>query len=130
LLTQHIKSPINKLFGVLLVSNTIAVSAIAQEIPARNGATALIKDGAGSVPAKVVDTEEVAKKLANPIANMISVPLQYEFSRGLGRNQGGSEQTLLFQPVAPFNLGGGDTFIVRPIVAGVREVSIQGATGP
>lgn len=129
MLTQHIKSPINKLFGVLLVSNTIAVSAIAQEIPARNGATALIKDGAGSVPAKVVDTEEVAKKLANPIANMISVPLQYEFSRGLGRNQGGSEQTLLFQPVAPFNLGGGDTFIVRPIVAGVREVSIQGATG-
>jgi hypothetical protein len=29
----------------------------------------------------------------------------------------------------PFNLGGGDTFIVRPIVAGVREVSVQGASG-
>jgi hypothetical protein len=71
----------------------------------------------------------IAKKLANPIANMISVPLQYEFSRGVGRNQGGSEQTLLFQPVMPFNLGGGDTFIVRPIVAGVREVSVQGASG-
>jgi hypothetical protein len=71
----------------------------------------------------------IAKKLANPIANMISVPLQYEFSRGVGRNQGGSEQTLLFQPVMPFNLGGGDTFIVRPIVAGVREVNVQGASG-
>ena len=60
---------------------------------------------------------------------MISVPLQYEFSRGVGATQGGSEQTLLFQPVMPFNLGGGDTFIVRPIVAGVREVNVQGASG-
>ncbi|MBU3611081.1 transporter [Polynucleobacter wuianus] len=76
-----------------------------------------------------VDKEGIAKKLANPIANMISVPLQYEFSRGIGANQGGSEQTLLFQPVAPFDLGGGDTFILRPIVAGVREVSVQGASG-
>ena len=76
-----------------------------------------------------VDKVGIAKKLANPIANMISVPLQYEFSRGVGKNQGGSEQTLLFQPVMPFNLGGGDTFIVRPIVAGVREVSVQAANG-
>ena len=76
-----------------------------------------------------VDAVEVAKKLANPIANMISAPLQYEFSRGVGANQGGSEQTLLFQPVAPFDLGGGDIFIVRPIIAGAREVSVQGANG-
>jgi len=76
-----------------------------------------------------VDKVEIAKKLANPIANMISVPLQYEFSRGVGANQGGSEQTLLLQPVAPFDLGGGDVFIARPIIAGAREVSIQGPTG-
>jgi hypothetical protein len=29
----------------------------------------------------------------------------------------------------PFDLGGGDTFIVRPIVAGAREVSVQAANG-
>ena len=88
------------------------------------------ESGAVNTAAKSgVDAVEVAKKLANPIANMISVPLQYEFSRGVGANQGGSEQTLLFQPVAPFDLGGGDIFIVRPIIAGAREVSVQGANG-
>jgi len=38
-----------------------------------------------------IDKVGIAKKLANPIANMISVPLQYQFSRVVGANQGGSE---------------------------------------
>jgi hypothetical protein len=105
--------------AAVLVATLSASAAFAQEA----------KPGTAPVPSGGVDKVGIAKKLANPIANMISVPLQYEFSRGVGRNQGGSEQTLLFQPVMPFNLGGGDTFIVRPIVAGVREVNVQGATG-
>lgn len=36
---------------------------------------------------------------------------------------------MLFQPVLPFDLGGGDTFIVRPIVAGVREINVKGISG-
>ncbi len=108
---------------------TFASSALAQEAAARTGTVAVEKSGALATPKPAVDSVDIAKKLSNPIADMISVPLQYEFSRGVGKNQGGSEQTLLFQPVMPFNLGGGDTFIVRPIVAGAREVSIQGANG-
>lgn len=115
------------IYATLLVASFIS-SAVSQELPARVGTRELQASGA-LPPPKAVDTVDIAKKLANPIANMISVPLQYEFSRGVGRGQGGSEQTLLLQPVAPFNLGGGDTFIVRPIIAGVREVSVQGATG-
>ena len=112
-----------------LLATALTGAAFAQEIPARAGTIAAEKSGALAASKPAVDSVEIAKKLANPIANMISVPLQYEFSRGVGRNQGGSEQTVLFQPVMPFNLGGGDTFIVRPIVAGVREVSVQGASG-
>jgi len=107
-----------KIISTLLIMGVLPCAGFAQQATSNT-----------SIAPAAVDKVGIAKKLANPIANMISVPLQYEFSRGVGRNQGGSEQTLLFQPVMPFNLGGGDTFIVRPIVAGVREVSVQGASG-
>jgi len=122
-------------FAVLsLLTLSAAAPILAQEMPARVGTSELVKQGAVSLSEKDgdrkdVDKVDIAKKLANPIANMISVPLQYEFSRGVGKGQGGSEQTLLFQPVAPFNLGGGDTFILRPIIAGARETNIQGPSG-
>lgn len=57
------------------------------------------------------------------------MPFQYNYSRGLGANQSGSEQTLLFQPVIPLSLGGGDNFILRPIVTGVREINVDGFSG-
>jgi hypothetical protein len=107
-----------KSISVALIAGALSSAALAQQATP-----------SASVNPGTIDKVGIAKKLANPIANMISIPLQYEYSRGVGVNQAGSEQTLLFQPVMPFDLGGGDTFIVRPIVAGVREVNIQGASG-
>ena len=108
-----------KMICALLVSGALSGNVIAQQAAPSPSAS----------PAGGIDKEAIAKKLANPIANMISVQTQYQYSRGVGVNQAGSEQSLLFQPVLPFDLGGGDTFIVRPIVAGVREINVQGTSG-
>jgi hypothetical protein len=47
---------------------------------------------------------ELAKKLANPIAAMISVPLQYNYDDYGGANDGAAVSKLNVQPVIPFSL--------------------------
>lgn len=118
----------SKVIAGTFIAALFASSAFSQEVGTRTAVADNEATGTVST-APAADAVDIAKKLANPIANMISVPFQYEFSRGVGANQGGSEQTLLFQPVAPINLGGGDIFIVRPIIAGAREVSVQDVPG-
>jgi hypothetical protein len=115
---------------IILKSFLIAFMSItAQYAIAQTSADASSSGSAKADGPKVVDKVGIAKELANPIANLISAPFQYNFSRGVGRNQAGSEQTLLFQPVVPLNLSGGDLFIVRPIVTGVRETNVNGFSG-
>ncbi|OKY74634.1 MAG: hypothetical protein BM485_12360 [Desulfobulbaceae bacterium DB1] len=59
---------------------------------------------------------ELAKKLANPIASLISVPLQYNHDEYGGINDDASVSRLNIQPVIPFSLGEEWNMITRTIV--------------
>ena len=59
---------------------------------------------------------ELAKKLANPIASLTSVPLQYNYDKYGGTNDGASVSRLNIQPVIPFSLNEDWNLISRTIV--------------
>jgi hypothetical protein len=46
---------------------------------------------------------ELAKKLSNPVASLISVPIQYNRDEYGGANDGASATRVVFQPVVPFS---------------------------
>jgi hypothetical protein len=68
---------------------------------------------------------ELAKKLANPIANLISVPLQSNFDVGIGKFNG-SKTVLYIQPVIPIALSPKLNLITRWILPIVSQYDITG----
>ncbi|MDZ7624367.1 MAG: hypothetical protein U5J96_08000 [Ignavibacteriaceae bacterium] len=69
--------------------------------------------------------EELAKKLSNPIASLISVPFQNNTDFGIGDNFG-TKNTLNIQPVVPFKLNNNLNLITRYIVPVIAQYNITG----
>ena len=71
------------------------------------------------------EAAELAKKLANPIASLISVPFQNNLDHGIGPLKG-SRYTLNIQPVIPMAISSNLNLISRVIVPVVSQYNISG----
>jgi hypothetical protein len=72
-----------------------------------------------------VSAEELAKKLSNPVASLISVPFQNNMDVGIGPYNG-SKNTLNFQPVIPISMTAKYNLITRFIIPIVSQHDITG----
>ncbi len=72
------------------------------------------------------DAAELAKKLANPVASLISVPFQNNTDVGIGEFNG-SRNTLNIQPVIPIKLSAKLNLITRVVLPVVSQHNITGA---
>jgi hypothetical protein len=78
--------------------------------------------------ARVDQAAELAKKLSNPVASLISVPLQYNYDQNYGPDEDGSKSLLNIQPVWPFSFGEDWNLITRTIIPVVAQQDIPPGT--
>jgi hypothetical protein len=69
----------------------------------------------GTADAEESDAE-LAQELTNPLADLVSVPVQMNLDRGIGPMDDGTKVTTNIQPVIPFEVGEGWNLITRTIV--------------
>ena len=72
---------------------------------------------------------ELAKKLSNPVAALISVPLQFNYDTDLGPDEDGDQYLLNFQPVVPITLNETWNVISRTIVPVIYHADVSPAHG-
>ena len=68
-----------------------------------------------AAPAETGDAD-LAQDLTNPLANMVTVPIQMNFDDGIGPADDGSKLTTNVQPVIPFDMGENWNLITRTII--------------
>jgi len=72
---------------------------------------------------------DLAQKLANPLANLISLPIQMNIDQDLGPGNDGTKVATNVQPVIPFDFSDGWSLISRTIVPVVYQDDVFPGAG-
>lgn len=80
-------------------------------------------------PPVAADDAELAKQALNPIAALISLPLQLNYDENIGPDERGEKWLLNVQPVIPFSISADWNLISRTIVPLVSQHDVAPGTG-
>ena len=85
--------------------------------------------GAAGARAQEPSAADLAKQLSNPVASLVSIPLQYNWDQGVGIDDD-TRTTMNFQPVIPLGLSDDWNLIIRWIMPYVSQPRLADGVGP
>ena len=82
-----------------------------------------------SEPELAVSNIALAQELTNPLADLMTIPIQMNFDDNYGVDDAGSKITTNIQPVVPFEIGKDWNLITRTIIPLVHQDEVVPGTG-
>jgi len=108
---------------VLSVILTLVFACSAASQTSTTSASSPEDNGSQTQTQSAADASELAKKLSNPVASLISLPFQSNFDFGMGTGSGW-RYTLNVQPVIPFRLNSKWNLISRTILPVILQHNV------